>query len=101
MLRWFRSSSSSGGARSPVTVKGLPRPSGPFSVGFLDLEWLPKGSRHVSQPPGYVLARIYYPSLPISHHDQDSDDAVSQAWSGRSHWIPSPAYFPGKHPNSE
>lgn len=92
MLRWFRSSASS----TSAITKGLPRPSGPYSVGFLDLEWQPVASKYVTHPPEYVLARLYYPSLPITHHEQGSDDALTPEWSGRSHWIPSPAYFPGK-----
>lgn len=84
MLRWFHSS----------TPKGLPRPSGPFSVGFQDFEWCPKQTKYTTEPPSFVLARVYYPSLPITRHE-NFDDAKEDAWKGRSHWIPSPAYYPG------
>lgn len=85
MLRWFRSA---GGGGS----KGLPCPSGPFAVGFVDYEWAPRRSAYVQDPPAYVLARIYYPSMRVVREEgADGEDA----WQGRSHWIPSPAYYPG------
>ena len=83
MLRWFRSSS---------TIATLPRPSGPYSVGFVDYEWTPEKTKYLDKPPSFVLARIYYPSKPVI--DGNSDE-LGPEWAGRSFWIPSPDYYPG------
>lgn len=86
MLRWFKSSSGGSGST-------LPRPSGPFSVGFVDYEWAPRRNERTDNPPSYILTRIYYPSLPVTKHE--NSDAMEPEWRGRSHWIPSPSYYPG------
>lgn len=84
VLRWFRSSTGK---------SALPRPTGPFTVGFVDYEWRPTKTAHTQSPPSYILARIYYPSLPVTKHEESEE--MEPEWRGRSHWIPSPAYFPG------
>jgi hypothetical protein len=84
MLRWFRSSS---------TIATLPRPSGPYSVGFVDYEWSPSQTQHSDRPPSFVLARIYYPSKPVAEREDPSGSEPE--WAGRSFWIPSPDYYPG------
>lgn len=88
MLRWFR-----GTTNAKPTGTTLPQPTGPYSVGFTDYEWIPSASKHTDKPPAHVLARIYYPSLPVTHHE--GGDALAPEWRTRSHWIPSPAYYPG------
>lgn len=87
MLRWFKSAGSSS---TP-----LPRPAGPFSVGFVDYEWSPLRTERTDNPPSFILARIYYPSLPATRHEHG--DELEPEWRGRSHWIPSASYYPGKN----
>lgn len=101
MLRWFTNSPSRNAVATGAAVspQSLPRPSGPYSVGFVDYEWeAPTVKEPQTEHNGrsslsgaktagrYTLARLYYPSL----------RAVSgEEWRGRSNWIPSPAYLPG------
>lgn len=101
MLRWLTGSSSRNAMATGVGVpiQGLPRPSGPYSVGFVDYEWEVPTSKELeiehnegSSLPStktdgrYTLARLYYPSLRV---------VSGEEWRGRSNWIPSPAYLPG------
>ena len=62
-------------------------------MGFVDYEWAPRSSSYVQDPPAYVLARIYYPSMRAVR--EEAAAGGEDAWQGRSHWIPSPAYYPG------
>lgn len=94
MIRWLWPSSTKG--LSAGSGGGLPRPSGPFSVGFTDYEWVAQSTKHTENPPLYVLARIYYPSTPTTAENGGGSGEFGGAeWQGRSYWIPSSAYYSG------
>lgn len=41
----------------------LPEPTGPYTVGYLDYEWTPSGTKTVPEPPSkFMMARLFYPS---------------------------------------
>jgi platelet-activating factor acetylhydrolase len=61
----------------------LPRPSGKYSVGYIDFEILKPQSPFQSGKAEGVLVRLYYPT--------DQDFSLEK----RSDWIPSSEYFPG------
>lgn len=69
-----------------LSSRVLPKPSGPYAVGFTDYEWIPSLSNgEDSSLPAYSLVRIYYPS---------GLDVGDERRYGR--WIPSYDYLPGK-----
>ena len=75
----------------------LPRPSGQYSVGCFDYEWLPtatgdrgRDTSDHSRPIHPILVRFYYPSLLQNLHDIDPPE-----WRNRTSWIPSPHYVKG------
>ena len=60
-------------------VRHLPKPSGPFSVGWVDVFTAPRGEGVTG-----LLLRLYYPAAPTQTHTED--------W-GR--WFPLPQYASG------
>lgn len=73
-------------------MTSLPKPSGPYSVGFFDYEWLPEvESTHLDAR--HVLVRVYYPSLQQTHN------VMGPEWDGLSSWIPSDEYNNGNNFN--
>lgn len=47
----------------------LPEPTGPYTVGYLDYEWMPKGTKAVPEPSSkFMMARLFYPSS-LSHEE--------------------------------
>lgn len=54
-------------------------------------------------PISYTFARIYYPSIPSARSGlpDEGEEGVQSEWRGRSYWIPSSAYYPGKRLNQE
>jgi len=73
-------------------MRSLPRPTGPYGVGFLDYEWVPQSiqSSISSDTPrsAYSLARLYYPSSLVSSDDKEYEKSCGS-------WMPSPAYHQG------
>lgn len=64
----------------------LPKPTGPYTVGFVDYEWKPKPTKRVPKlPVNYATVRIYYPS------SLDQETASKQ----RSLWVVSESEFLG------
>jgi platelet-activating factor acetylhydrolase len=61
----------------------LPRPTGKYSVGYIDVEILKPQSPSQSGRAEGVLVRLYYPSDQVFSLEKRSD------------WIPSSEYFPG------
>ncbi len=59
----------------------LPKPSGPYPVGFIDYEWKPPKTEYTTHPSAFALVRIYYPSSQVSEE--------------YGKWIPSSDYLPG------
>jgi platelet-activating factor acetylhydrolase len=63
----------------------LPKPTGPHSVGFIDVEW---DEDEQSAEKTNILVRIFYPSS-MSQEDFEREPIR------RATWIPSSHYFPG------
>lgn len=76
-------------------IGSLPRPTGPFSVGFQDYEWLNNDvydsktgiSGGIASSVLPVLVRFYYPSK-----KQTRKDGRGPEWQGRGYIIPTPKY---------
>lgn len=70
----------------------LPKPTGPFAVGFIDYEWSPPAcTEHTRNPPAFALTRLFYPSQPMAEADAQGAGYEDQC----GYWIPSPSYLPG------